>query len=60
MPNQAPFEPDPLDLEAFRRNGHALVDWASDYLVGLGARLMCALFLVLVCGTGVERSTSDT
>ncbi len=29
---------DPLDLEAFRRNGHALVDWVADYLGGLGAR----------------------
>ncbi len=30
--------PDPLDLEAFRRNAHALVDWVADYLGGLGAR----------------------
>ena len=29
---------DPLDLEAFRRNAHALVDWVADYLGGLGAR----------------------
>ena len=38
MPNQVESGPDPLDLEAFRRNGYALVDWASDYLEGLGAR----------------------
>ena len=30
--------PDPLDLEAFRRNAHALVDWVTDYLAGLGGR----------------------
>ncbi len=29
---------DPLDLEAFRRNAHALVDWVTDYLAGLEAR----------------------
>ena len=32
---------DPLDLEAFRRNAHALVDWVTDYLGGLGARPVC-------------------
>ncbi len=30
--------PDPLDLDAFRRNGHAVVDWVADYLAGLGER----------------------
>ncbi len=30
--------PDPLDLEEFRRNGHALVDWVADYLAGLASR----------------------
>ncbi len=30
--------PDPLDLEAFRSNGHALVDWITDYLAGLESR----------------------
>ena len=33
--------PDPLDLEAFRRHGHALVDWVTDYLGGLHARPVC-------------------
>lgn len=32
---------DPLDLEAFRRNAHALVDWVADYLSGLEARPPC-------------------
>ena len=27
--------PDPLDLDEFRRNGHAAVDWVADYLAGL-------------------------
>ncbi len=31
-------QPDPLDLEEFRRNAHALVDWVTDYLAGLGDR----------------------
>ena len=35
------MEPDPLDLEAFRRHGHALVDWVADYLGGLDARPVC-------------------
>ena len=29
---------DPLDLEAFRRNAYALVDWIADYLAGLDDR----------------------
>ena len=33
--------PDALDLEAFRRNAHALVDWVADYLGGLGSRPVC-------------------
>ena len=37
QPEQVPT-PDPLDLEAFRRNAHALVDWVADYLAGLGSR----------------------
>ncbi len=28
---------DPLDIEAFRRNGHALIDWVSDYYRGLNS-----------------------
>ena len=36
-----PHEPsestDPLDIEAFRRNGHALIDWVSDYYARLGS-----------------------
>ena len=28
---------DPFDIEAFRRNGHALIDWVSDYYAGLGS-----------------------
>ena len=28
---------DPLDIEAFRRNGHALIDWVSDYYTRLGS-----------------------
>ncbi|RMH68091.1 MAG: aminotransferase class I/II-fold pyridoxal phosphate-dependent enzyme [Actinomyces sp.] len=31
-------EPAALDLEAFRRHGHALVDWIADYLAGLDDR----------------------
>lgn len=30
--------PAALDLEAFRRHGHALVDWIADYLAGLDDR----------------------
>ena len=37
QPEQTPPS-DPLDLEAFRRNAHALVDWVTDYLGGLGDR----------------------
>lgn len=33
-----PDLPDPLDLEEFRRNGHAAVDWVVDYLAGLEDR----------------------
>ena len=29
---------DPLDLDAFRRNGHALIDWIADYLERLEDR----------------------
>lgn len=29
---------DPLDLEAFRQDGYALIDWIADYLGGLGDR----------------------
>ena len=29
---------DPLDLDEFRRNGHALIDWIADYLGGLETR----------------------
>ena len=29
---------DPLDLDEFRRNGHALIDWIADYLGGLEER----------------------
>ena len=29
---------DPLDLDAFRRDGHALIDWIADYLEGLEDR----------------------
>ena len=36
-----PYEPspstDPLDIEAFRRNGHALIDWVSDYYARLSS-----------------------
>lgn len=35
MPDQTP---DPLDLDAFRRNGHAAVDWVADYLAGVHDR----------------------
>ena len=31
-------EPDPLDLDAFRTNGHALIDWIADYLASLDGR----------------------
>ena len=37
QPEKTP-PPDPLDLEAFRRNAHALVDWVTDYLGGLANR----------------------
>ena len=29
---------DPLDLDAFRENGHQLIDWIADYLGGLESR----------------------
>ncbi|MFQ5557288.1 MAG: pyridoxal-dependent decarboxylase [Acidimicrobiales bacterium] len=29
---------DPLDLDAFRRHGHALIDWIAAYLEGLEGR----------------------
>ena len=33
---------DPLrDLDAFRANGHALIDWIADYLADLGQRPVC-------------------
>ena len=39
---QLGMEPTPelaaLDLEAFRRHGHALVDWLADYLSGIESR----------------------
>lgn len=38
MPIAPSGSTDPLDLEAFRRNAHALVDWVTDYLAGLGDR----------------------
>ncbi len=38
MAEEVSVEPDPLDLDAFRRNGYALVDWVSDYLGGLDER----------------------
>ena len=38
MPTAPSESTDPLDLEAFRRNAHALVDWVTDYLAGLGDR----------------------
>ena len=37
QPEPAP-PPDPLDLEEFRRNAHALVDWITDYLATLEER----------------------
>ena len=37
-PKHASPSTDPLDLEAFRRNAHALVDWIADYLGGLDSR----------------------
>ena len=30
--------PDPLDLDEFRANGHALIDWIADYLAGVAQR----------------------
>lgn len=39
--SQRPDSPHPLDLSAFRRNGHALVDWVADYLTSLGNRPVC-------------------
>ncbi len=36
-----PATPDPLDLEAFRRHGHSLVDWLADYLGNLDDRPVC-------------------
>ena len=38
MAEEVSIEPNPLDLEAFRRNGYALVDWVSSYLDGLDER----------------------
>ena len=38
MPTPASPSTDPLDLEAFRRNAYALVDWIADYLAGLADR----------------------
>ncbi len=38
MESDTASPPDPLDLEAFRSNAHALVDWITDYLAGLGDR----------------------
>ena len=38
MASEVPSGLDPFDIEAFRCNGHALVDWLSDYLGGLGDR----------------------
>lgn len=33
-----PPDTDPLDLDAFRRNGYELIDWVADYLAGLEQR----------------------
>ena len=41
MPFDASPATDPLDLEAFRCNAHALVDWIADYLAGLDNRPVC-------------------
>ena len=30
--------PDPLDLDEFRDNGHALIDWIADYLANIAQR----------------------
>ena len=38
MPTDASASTDPLDLEAFRSNAYALVDWIVDYLGGLDDR----------------------
>ena len=38
MATDASPSTDPLDLEAFRRNAYALVDWIVDYLGGLDER----------------------
>ncbi len=38
MSTSASPSTDPLDLEAFRRNAYALVDWIADYLGGLDDR----------------------
>ena len=38
MSTSASPSTDPLDLEAFRRNAYALVDWIADYLAGLDDR----------------------
>ena len=34
---------DPLDIEAFRSNGHALIDWLSDYFARVGSMPICEL-----------------
>ena len=41
MENEVLSGEGPLDLDAFRRNGYALVDWLSDYLGGLGDMPVC-------------------
>ena len=33
---------DPLDLEAFRRHAHSLVDWVAEYLAGLDNLSVCS------------------
>ena len=38
MPTHPSSSTDPLDVDAFRRNAHALVDWIADYLAGLEDR----------------------
>lgn len=35
MTSRRVTSPDPLDLDAFWRHAHALVDWVADYLAGL-------------------------